>query len=1227
MKKTLTIFMAMAMICAMLCAMIGYVALADYDSGTWDGPAPPDIGAWAGDNNTIQISDGATGTLTVPAAPGLVVDIEGDITNATGGITLNIGAGATVHWNADLTGSTNNYLITATGGGKLTIAAARTIVNDGRGGAMEVTGGLDIDVYGTIASGGTVASSDTAGNAMRISGNGGATVNVHSGGAIISKNGNSNTSLYIGSNVMGVNINVNGGSVVSEGSGYAICDGTSFTTGSSNDTIITVDAGQVTAGSACAIRSSGTDSKVVVNGGVVSNAAGNNANPTIYMNAGTRSSPVGPADVNVTVADSGKVESTSSAGYAVQTVGSVEVSGSGEIVAGGDAAGSGRAVNLVGMYSRAVVSGTGWVHTTGSGTAISTATTDTGSVRYASVEVLGGRVSSESGQAINVTGSDAKVTVSGGVVSSATNHAINAGGANAEIEVSGKAEIAAVSGNAINTVAAATNASITVSGDAKVHAVTGRAIQALGTGSSVTVSGNSQVWVFTEGNAIRSSGRVTLLGGFIFAYGPTAKRTFPDGRVVTYVDAAKVISAATLAPIAGGTPVLVVAWDADNGKRLYPEGSSLTNNADLGNTLNGSSSNYWWEDDGGAGGIKYSLSTLNGFFPLPGVAIVDDFSLKLDTDAGTLETIAVPPQDAYGQYTAEETPWNWRITGDTLKLDDFHWSPSLPISLEIASNNVTIELVDGNDSSFVSAFSSTANHIALPTENSYGINSTGGSVTITGDGTLTATGGNVRYAGISAGIIAASATVAGGTLDAAGGVSAARTAGIIANSIRLTGGTLIATGGAGSVANGATEPGLSFGVDCPDFQMTGGVLIASGHTGAFRVAPVKLPSTYIYWVDSSNPVFYSEGGGGVPYVFNAAHKYVKIVAIDDVADFVYADIRDAIVSGKKYEQLIVQTATIQLHGITANIPPGGCDAGGWFARKPDGVTVRAESIDGGRAIRLTFSGAPLDILSAAFEIAIPVVWLARAQANPLVVAFNQNARFAIGEAALYALTIRAGAGGAVSGTDSGEYYPGTGIEGIATANNGYVFTGWSVTGATIPGGTGADRATFDMPANAVTLTANFTSTAQPPGETTPPPDGTETPPPDGTATPPGDATPTPGDTTTPPGDTSPTPNTTKPPGSPNPPGSTNPPDPPDPKNSTKPPNPPDPPPASGNPNHPADPTAPAGSTNGRATTDPAHPDPPRTGDEGGDGIIWWVMLAASALAILITHVRRRFHRA
>jgi len=67
------------------------------------------------------------------------------------------------------------------------------------------------------------------------------------------------------------------------------------------------------------------------------------------------------------------------------------------------------------------------------------------------------------------------------------------------------------------------------------------------------------------------------------------------------------------------------------------------------------------------------------------------------------------------------------------------------------------------------------------------------------------------------------------------------------------------------------------------------------------------------------------------------------------------------------------------------------------------------------------------------------------------------------------------AGGTITGTGDGNYAQGTSISVGVTVNTGYTFTGWTATGITLTNPSSTTQ-TFSMPANAVTLQANFTST-------------------------------------------------------------------------------------------------------------------------------------------------------
>lgn len=74
----------------------------------------------------------------------------------------------------------------------------------------------------------------------------------------------------------------------------------------------------------------------------------------------------------------------------------------------------------------------------------------------------------------------------------------------------------------------------------------------------------------------------------------------------------------------------------------------------------------------------------------------------------------------------------------------------------------------------------------------------------------------------------------------------------------------------------------------------------------------------------------------------------------------------------------------------------------------------------------------------------------------------------------YELAIAAGTGGAITAGSSGYYAEGTVINISATAHSHYSFNQWTSTGGGSFGSTASAGTTFTMPANAATITANFT---------------------------------------------------------------------------------------------------------------------------------------------------------
>ena len=660
------------------------------------------------------------------------VAATGTVNTVSAGLTFHIDAGATVVWEADatittpVTAATVPSLVTLTGGGDFEVASTgmidfrRSGSNTVTGGAIQVNGaGMTVTVNGTARSSG----SGSAGNAILIAANG-VTLLVNTGGTVESGEDNANAAVLIQNGMTGTKIFVDGGLIASKVGGYAISDGSVFTALVAGvNTEVEISGGAITAGTACAIRSAGEFSKVTVNGGYVSNVAGNNANPAIYMNGGT--------GLNVTV-NGGTVMSASDAGYAIQTTGNVAVSG------GTVSAKNGRAINLVGLHSVATVS-SGSVYTTGTGTAISTATTDPASVAFASVAVTGGTVSSANGHAINITGENSTVTVSGGHVSTASAnssmHGISASGSNAQVTVGG----------------------------GKVSANAGRAVQSSGSDASVTVGGG-QVWATNEGNAIRClNGTVTLSGGFVFAYGNNETTVISGHSVVR----------------SSGSTALVTAWEQNKGVRVYPQFTLLSASNDP--DLHGEYAYIgWYNDPVAGGGIYYDHGANVGFFPIPEVTVTRDYGLIFDATTGKMH-LNITGSGVPGGSNSEIIPANygntWEGVTDRLTLKGLTWTTHEAVALTIyrATGNTEVQIfLEAGKTSIFTSLGTAAGSCGLSSAydlsidgdgvlnvsgGDCGIHATGGIELF--DGTLTASGGNE-------GMNISYLTVHGGTVETMG---------------------------------------------------------------------------------------------------------------------------------------------------------------------------------------------------------------------------------------------------------------------------------------------------------------------------------------------------------------------------------------------------------------------------------------------------------------------------
>jgi len=399
----------------------------------------PDTGAGAGVGVGIGILP-VLGALDIAtqinlAFPGLkaeytsndpkIINVSGSYTIVAATYNLNIDQDVTVNWGAEFTGSINSYVLSLTGPGTFNIAAGGSIGNGGTGGAINIIGaGARLNIInGTLFS-------DINGISVNIAANG-AGLTVGTNGMIT--NSGSASAVNVSTNVTNVLIEVNGGRIISTPSGYAINDG-GTSTSTNNTAINIINGGYVEAGSACAIRSTGSGTVVRVTDGTVLNSANTNSNPTIYVN-GDPAVQYGFDNVIVEGASVVYTSNPSNTSYVIQTTGNVLIKDEAQVKAI-----AGRAINLVGKYSTARVAG--GVVSSESGVAISTATTDPGSVSDATVIVENGWVYTNSGSAaIQITGTNNAVKISGrGWVTATTgkavatlSNAVNSAGVNIEI--------------------------------------------------------------------------------------------------------------------------------------------------------------------------------------------------------------------------------------------------------------------------------------------------------------------------------------------------------------------------------------------------------------------------------------------------------------------------------------------------------------------------------------------------------------------------------------------------------------------------------------------------------------------------------------------------------------------------------------------------------------------------------------------------------------------------
>ncbi|MCL2004513.1 MAG: autotransporter adhesin family protein, partial [Oscillospiraceae bacterium] len=599
-------------------------------------------------------------------------------------------------------------------------------------------------------------------------------------------------------------------------------------------------------------------------------------------------------------------EGTGNAIYARGDDAKVIVSGSGVVEAD-----SGSAIEMNGLRATVVVCGSGAVMNNATtnlhpainmsnenNTALNVKVTDNGSVTALNPE--GGAGTSPGGYAIQTRGD---VAISGNAhvstYSTRRGRAINALGANSQVTVSDSAEVRADNGIAISAgksvnvsgglvcnssesatypvieIRAGSGLNVVIEGTGKVDAKTngGTAIKTTG---DVEIK-DSAVVSATTGKAVNAEkGSVTVSGGFVFAY----------GTLIT-----DVVQSSSFNTVDNG---IVVAWNSRRPGQPYTSGGSndIFLRPDTGDAT------AVWRKVGGLYGISYASGANIGFYPLPVEILpspgdVSDQGLFFNVADGRFyKNGSLIPEALYGEVNDRKgTAWDWDGASKTLSLTDFVWhgdaAKNVSVALTIVNGisndagSLTVEL------NGVSIFGVITNEARVP-GNSYAIYAERVSLTITGDGKLSAVAGKTTGSGNnSIGIYAPSLTMEGGILYATGnGPAGGDSIGLsAAASLTVNGGMLYATGGGkdGPVA------GNSIGINTPSLTVNGGMMESIGYDSALNSSPIMLPESYTYWTNDepkapekiitsqlltgTGTLYYDGPGSGEPYGWEQSQKY------------------------------------------------------------------------------------------------------------------------------------------------------------------------------------------------------------------------------------------------------------------------------------------------------------------------------------------------------------------
>ena len=654
---------------------------------------------------------------------------------------------------------------------------------------------------------------------------------------------------------------------------------------------------------------------------------------------------------------------------------------------------------------------------------------------YGNITISGGTLSTSGGygRVINLVGPNSNVTVSGGVL-----------------------EATGVAGTAISTSttladAYIVNTSVTITGGLVASYATGNgwAIHTTGSNSTVTVSGGT---VFGYGNIITGANTTT-----------NKSVIYTERRPGFFLTAT-------------GTGV-VIAWNRAAGQRLYYTGTFGPSNHITTSPTGVETTTTWQKGTSGPpDGIRYTGSP--GFIPLPEVKVVNQFySVRLQIAQG-------------GDTTGNEISMSYDSSSFTVGNPgpSFQIINNIPYNQKLDFIVNAASVLKGNSNDYVISFVDIYPDIT--------------------NGQYSAQHQNLHFG-----------TAAGGTfnyeLDSLADFAVNQV--FRAEFVRYNPGqrNIVAFAGVGGYFNHPGFNQMNSGssstftitahdgyyisgvvVDGQPVNLTGtanwsGTLLLRSGSYTFTNIQQNHVITATFLRKNLNITATADAGGSispqgsmtVPYgesrtfsITPGEGYFIQEVLIDGVRAPTTQRVQE--LSNVTSNRTI--HVTFALNGEPIPIPsPGG----------PSGHSLSAISGDGG-----TVTGTPSGIYAAGH----PVIETALANdgfhftgwtitgaeitggvfANPATFNMPDNsvvltANFEPNPPGTFTLNVVGGAGGTLSGTRSGAYAVDYAVSVTATANPGYRFVGWTITGADITGGNDANPAEFFMPGNMVTITAIF----------------------------------------------------------------------------------------------------------------------------------------------------------